>query len=240
MAGNFLETAGIKLRYLLGTSKVSDVDEGFQRLAEDCASKLLGYSEDTLAKRPSAGVINRHFRATDNGITYKDTGSGWEAREWPGKLQLSATAAAPEGWLLCDGSAVSRSTYALLFAAIATAYGAGDGSTTFNLPDYRETVPTGAGAAGRGLANARGSRGGAATIALSAAQSGVQDHTHSLGGYFTGGGPGNVGAAGGSFLVFATGSYAGVTAGMEGGAKNAAEAHSNAQPYQVSNVFIKT
>ena len=43
----------------------------------------------------------------------------------------------PTGWFFCDGSAVSRTTYAALFAAIGTAYGAGDGSTTFHLPDYR-------------------------------------------------------------------------------------------------------
>lgn len=43
----------------------------------------------------------------------------------------------PTGYLICDGSAVSRATYADLFALIGTTYGAGDGSTTFNLPDYR-------------------------------------------------------------------------------------------------------
>jgi microcystin-dependent protein len=43
----------------------------------------------------------------------------------------------PTGWLLCDGSAVSRTQYAQLFAAIGSNSGAGDGSTTFNLPDYR-------------------------------------------------------------------------------------------------------
>jgi len=46
-------------------------------------------------------------------------------------------AAAPSGWLLCDGSAVSRANYPVLFAAIGTTYGAGDNSTTFNLPDLR-------------------------------------------------------------------------------------------------------
>ncbi|MGI9308552.1 MAG: phage tail protein [Gammaproteobacteria bacterium] len=51
---------------------------------------------------------------------------------------VGAFAAAPAGgWLLCDGSAVSRTTYAALFAIISDDYGAGDGSTTFNLPDYR-------------------------------------------------------------------------------------------------------
>lgn len=44
---------------------------------------------------------------------------------------------APEGFLKCDGSAVSRTTYASLFTAIGTLYGTGDGSTTFNLPDLR-------------------------------------------------------------------------------------------------------
>lgn len=44
---------------------------------------------------------------------------------------------APDGWLLCHGQAVSRTEYPALFAAIGTTYGAGDGSTTFNVPDAR-------------------------------------------------------------------------------------------------------
>jgi microcystin-dependent protein len=55
----------------------------------------------------------------------------------PGALQLFAMQTAPSGWLVCDGSAVSRATYANLFAAIGTLYGVGDGSTTFNVPDAR-------------------------------------------------------------------------------------------------------
>lgn len=50
---------------------------------------------------------------------------------------------APPGWLLCFGQAVSRTTYALLFAIIGTAYGVGDGTTTFNLPDKRGRVSVG-------------------------------------------------------------------------------------------------
>ncbi|MCL2485330.1 MAG: tail fiber protein, partial [Endomicrobia bacterium] len=46
-------------------------------------------------------------------------------------------ATAPEGYLICQGAAVSRITYAALFTTVGTLYGAGDGSTTFNLPDYR-------------------------------------------------------------------------------------------------------
>jgi microcystin-dependent protein len=52
---------------------------------------------------------------------------------------------APTGFLLCDGSAVSRTTYAALFAVISTRFGAGDGSTTFNLPDSRGRTTVGVG-----------------------------------------------------------------------------------------------
>jgi len=50
---------------------------------------------------------------------------------------LGGAVSPPAGWLLCDGSAVSRTTYAALFTAIGTTAGAGDGATTFNVPDYR-------------------------------------------------------------------------------------------------------
>jgi len=54
-----------------------------------------------------------------------------------GKVDFYAKNAAPTGYLKCNGAAVSRTTYAALFAAIDTVFGAGDGSTTFNLPDLR-------------------------------------------------------------------------------------------------------
>lgn len=56
----------------------------------------------------------------------------------------------PDGWLLCDGSAVSRTTYSALFAAIGDAFGSGDGSTTFNLPDLQQRFPLGKAASGTG------------------------------------------------------------------------------------------
>lgn len=55
---------------------------------------------------------------------------------------------APDGWLLCNGTNVSRTTYARLFAVLSTTYGAGDGSTTFTLPDMRGVYPRGAGTNG--------------------------------------------------------------------------------------------
>jgi microcystin-dependent protein len=60
-----------------------------------------------------------------------------------GCIQIYAGSTAPTGWLICDGSAVSRTTYANLFAVIGTTYGSGDGSTTFNVPNLKGTVPVG-------------------------------------------------------------------------------------------------
>lgn len=54
-----------------------------------------------------------------------------------GSIIAFPTASAPTGWLLCDGTAVSRTTYANLFSLIGITHGQGDGSTTFNVPDYR-------------------------------------------------------------------------------------------------------
>ncbi len=55
----------------------------------------------------------------------------------PGTVAFFAASTAPAGWLKCNGAAVSRATYAALFSAIGTTYGAGDGATTFNVPDDR-------------------------------------------------------------------------------------------------------
>ena len=55
------------------------------------------------------------------------------------------TASAPTGFLICNGSAISRATYATLFAVLGTTFGSGDGSTTFNIPDFRDRMPIGAG-----------------------------------------------------------------------------------------------
>lgn len=52
-----------------------------------------------------------------------------------GKVDWFATTTAPTGWLICDGSAVSRTTYSRLFTKVGTLWGAGDGATTFNLPN---------------------------------------------------------------------------------------------------------
>ena len=82
-----------------------------------------------------------------NSTEYYD-GAAWVAVATAapaGRIEAYAGATAPTGYLLCDGTAVSRTTYATLFAVTSTTYGIGDGSTTFNVPDLRGRVPVGVG-----------------------------------------------------------------------------------------------
>jgi microcystin-dependent protein len=99
-----------------------------------------------------------------------------------------AGTSAPNGWLLCFGQAISRTTYSALFTALGTTYGAGDGSTTFNLPDCRGRVTAGkddmGGASANRLTNQSGglngdtlgATGGAETHMLSSTE--MPSHTH--------------------------------------------------------------
>lgn len=83
----------------------------------------------------------------------------------------------PTGYLPCDGSAISRLVYSRLFAVIGTLYGAGDGSTTFNLPNFGSTGPIGAGGSRGGLTNrALGAFFGAETVALNSNNNGPHNH----------------------------------------------------------------
>jgi phage-related tail fiber protein len=105
---------------------------------------------------------------------------------------------APTGWLKENGAAVSRTTYARLFGVIGVRFGAGDGSTTFNLPDHRAEFPRGADD-GRGVNAGRG-------VGTLEGQS-LQSHDHPSGSYGNAGGTGtvvftNVGLSGGNDKVW--------------------------------------
>ena len=89
-----------------------------------------------------------------------------------------AGSSAPTGYLVCDGSAVSRTTYADLFTAIGTTYGAGDGSTTFLLPNLKGRAIVGVDAAQTEF-DALGETGGAKTHTLTSSE--IPSHTHSDG-----------------------------------------------------------
>lgn len=101
-----------------------------------------------------------------------------------GMVVPAALANAPSGYLKCEGQAVSRTTYSALFAAIGTAYGAGDGGTTFNVPDLRDRVVVGTSAS-----KTLGLTGGADSVALATnhlaphdhGSSGVHNHTATVG-----------------------------------------------------------
>ena len=79
-----------------------------------------------------------------------------------GMIQMYAGSTAPSGWLICNGDAISRTTYSALFDVIGTTYGTGNGSTTFNVPDLRGRAPigSGTGTATNATTHALGSAGG--------------------------------------------------------------------------------
>ena len=90
-----------------------------------------------------------------------------------GMIYMFAGSVAPQGYLVCDGSEVSRTTYAALFAAIGTTFGAGDESTTFNLPNLSGRVAIGASAS-----HALASTGGEEEHTLLAAE--MPTHSHEV------------------------------------------------------------
>lgn len=173
---------------------------------------------------------------------------------------------APAGFLMCDGSAISRGAFATLFAAIGTTYGVGDGATTFNLPTTRGRVPVGAGfyvdPVVGGITRTIGQYGGEASTALTATN--LAAHAHGLGshkhqimadiaesGTSTPSNTTQVARARSSgpsqdndFLALGVSTPA--TVGLSGAAGGSTDAqgdatpHNTMQPYLVTNYIIKT
>jgi microcystin-dependent protein len=105
-----------------------------------------------------------------------------------GTVQAFGGTVVPDGWLLCDGATKSRTTYSALYAAIGSAHGAGDGLTTFHLPDYRGrflrgTDNMGSGAAGRDPGDNRtaANTGGNSTGLGSVQSDQFASHAHGVG-----------------------------------------------------------
>lgn len=94
-----------------------------------------------------------------------------------GSIVMFGGLAAPAGWFLCAGQAVSRSLYPELFALFGTTYGVGDGSTTFNLPDLRSRFPVGKGTAG--FSDALGEAGGSKDAVVVSHNHSQNAHNHS-------------------------------------------------------------
>lgn len=139
-----------------------------------------------------------------------------------------AGSGAPSGWLLCDGTAVSRTTYSGLFTVIGVTWGAGDGSTTFNVPDLKGRVTIGVGT-GTGLtARALADSGGAETHVLSVGE--LAQHAHSI--------PTAVAPAG---AVTAVGKAVNLTAAANANTNNIGSnnPHNNMQPFKATTKIIK-
>lgn len=153
-----------------------------------------------------------------------------------GGLLLFGGTTAPTNWLIADGSAVSRTEYSELFAVYGTTYGSGDGSTTFNLPDFRDRVPVGLNV-NTSYFNSLGKKGGESTHKLTVNE--IPSHEH------------NINASGIGRLYWNNSKYQVGTS--SGGINNYSEnrinilaaatggdqGHNNLQPYIVTNFIIK-
>lgn len=213
------------------------------------------------------GELNDNMDIIDTTMHDLSVGTGG-AYVPTGMLADFAGTVAPTGWLLCYGQAVNRVTYVDLFTAIGTTWGAGDGSTTFNLPDFRGRVGAGkddmgGSAAGR-LTTAGsgvdgltiGAVGGAQNHTLTIAQLAAHDHTFTgtpLAGHVHSSNVPFRQTAGASLVELAAGNVGGfnnlnaptssTSAGTPAGTNSSTgsgDAHNNTQPTAVVLKIIKT
>lgn len=147
-----------------------------------------------------------------------------KAKDRAGFVYSFAGSKAPAGFLLCDGAAYSRTAYSELFAVIGTTYGAGDGSTTFNVPNY-----TGRVLVGTGGDYTLGATGGEATHTLTASE--MPRHAHSYGVQIYGNTPGSTTLSGNTAAASMT---------KESSVAGGSQPHNNMQPYAVANYIIAT
>ncbi len=157
-------------------------------------------------------------------------GEGYTA----GFIAAYAGATVPTGWVECDGQAISRTTFAALFTAIGTAWGIGNGSTTFNVPDLRGRVLLDDGTGGGLTARTLAGQGGEETHLLTSGE--IPAHTHK---WYHNMAFNSTGAGGGDRVNATyntdTGNKALDTSAVGGGT-----AHNNMQPFAVVKYIIKT
>lgn len=145
-----------------------------------------------------------------------------------GTIAWKASTNVPTGWLECDGSTLSRTSFSALFADIGTTYGAGDGSTTFLIPTSARRVLVGKGGSGTAtLANTVGATGGAETHTLTTPEIPAHTHTYSAA-------TSSTNATGGATNVLNN------TGSNDSGSTGGGGAHNNMQPSMVMMMIIKS
>ena len=180
------------------------------------------YTTNYNLAKPAHGDVDWHIPINGNFDTIDTTMKDIANRICPtGSIIMYGAATAPTGWLLCDGSAVSRTTYADLFAIIGTTFGVGNGSTTFNLPDLRDRFVVGA-----GTSYNINDTGGEATHVLTINE--MPNHSHSVAAD-SGGAPYTLGVGGGGSVINVN------TTSVGGG-----QPHNNLPPYIGLTFIIKT
>lgn len=137
---NFASKDSLSTGNALKIVKGTELDTEFNNLATAVATKADSLSPTFTGTpaAPTASVGTNSTQLATTAFVLSNTSPTGHMLMWP-------TTTAPTGFLMCAGTAVSRSTYAALFAVIGTLYGAGDGSTTFNIPNFNNRSPIGAG-----------------------------------------------------------------------------------------------
>lgn len=155
------------------------MDEEFNAIQTAVATKA-DTNSPTLTGTPFAPTATAGTNTTQIATTAFVSTAG-AARLPAGSVTMYAAAAAPTGWLICNGAAVSRTLYADLFTAIGTTFGTGDGSTTFNLPNFTDRMPMASGGL-YSLGSTGGSKDAVAVAHTHTATSSVTDpgHVHSI------------------------------------------------------------
>ena len=163
----------------------ADVPLDIKALRDALDPVTVVFQQGLAGAMPQAGTAGRYYWATDTKVLFYDDGTTWyqPGAMSPGDIKATAAAAAPQGWLLCNGQQYSRSDYAVLFNVIGLAWSGVDDGATFNVPDFRGRTPIGAGQ-GSGLTNHLvGQRGGEEAHVLNVQEMpshnhGVSDPTH--------------------------------------------------------------
>lgn len=161
---------------------------------------------------------------------FKNDAFGGDSGGTPtGAVLMWTTGTSPTWYVLCDGTAISRTTYAGLFAVIGTTYGVGNGSTTFNVPNFKGRVPVGFDSTQTEF-DAMGETGGAKTHTLITAE--MPAHTHTI--------PLQASNASANSSLISHGSISNPFGNQTSGSEGGGGAHNNLQPYLTLNFIIKT